>query len=518
MEYIALYRKYRPKSFSEIIGQDNIVTILRNQITMNKIAHAYLFCGTRGTGKTSAAKIFAKAVNCPMHPEGNPCNYCEICKNIEHNQIMDIIEIDAASNRGVDEIRELREKVKYPPTLGTYKVYIIDEVHMLTQEAFNALLKTLEEPPHHVIFILATTEPHKIPATILSRCQRFNFKRIQLADLIESMKYICKEQDIEVDEKALTLIAKNADGAMRDALSILEQCLSVNIEGQVHYEQVEELLGLSHESIIFDLAEKILQRNVKSALEILEFTYENGNEMGQLMDQLILCFRDILVYHISKECKHHYDLSEDHVQRLMKIGEGVPKERLTYDIEILTEMENKMKYSTLPKIMMEVAIIKLCQIEEEIQYASIKKPFTKQGVVKEKQEIYKYHGIEEKSEVIQDKKIDKKEKVKTGQIDINWSTVCKNISKEKPLLASALQMGQVKEITEDKICITFSENDSIHLISANKNQSFIGEMINKMYKKELFIQFSIEEKKDKDGFIQFTKTLFGDDKVTIIED
>lgn len=525
MEYIALYRKYRPKTFDEIIGQNSIVTILKNQIIMDKIAHAYLFCGTRGTGKTSAAKIFAKAVNCSNHVQGNPCNSCEVCDNIDSNQVMDIMEIDAASNRGVDEIRELREKVKYPPTLGKYKVYIIDEVHMLTQEAFNALLKTLEEPPSHVLFILATTEPHKLPATILSRCQRYNFKRIELSDIVSRMKFICESQSIIIDEKTMMLIARNADGAMRDALSILEQCISSNVSGQVDYDYVRDMLGLTNEGSIFDLAEKIILEDVKSALEIIEKVYENGNEMTQLMNQLIMCFRDVLVYHISTGFKQHYDVNEEYAKRLMELGSRVPREKFISYIESLTQMENKMKYSGLPKIIMEVAVIKLCETDNNGVNSDSHVSKNKNVKPIERKISNNHHHLDNNAEnVIKDSKESNinegNKKNKEDSIDslnINWELICKNISMEKPLLASALQMGKLKGIKDNVIIITFNHQDTIHMMSANKNKSFIETIINKMYNKEMFIQFDNEESKD-EAFIKLSKSLFGEDKVKIIED
>ena len=264
----ALYRVYRPQKFEDVVGQEHITKTLRNQIENNNIGHAYLFSGTRGTGKTSTAKIFARAVNCLESKDQEPCNNCDVCKDILNDNIMDVVEIDAASNNSVDDIRELRESVKYSPTKAKYKVYIIDEVHMLSQGAFNALLKTLEEPPSYVIFILATTEPHKIPATILSRCQRFDFKRVTVKDITSRMKKICSEEDIEVEDKALNLIARNSQGALRDALSILDQCISFGDE-KIEYNDVVELLGTVNIEQLFDLAQYIINQDTKESLKVL---------------------------------------------------------------------------------------------------------------------------------------------------------------------------------------------------------------------------------------------------------
>lgn len=514
MEYIALYRRYRPKNFSEIIGQDNIVTILKNQISMEKISHAYLFCGTRGTGKTSAAKIFAKAVNCEQNDNGEPCGICNVCKNIEKSSIMDIIEIDAASNRGVDEIRELREKVKYPPTLGTNKVYIIDEVHMLTQEAFNALLKTLEEPPKHVIFILATTEPNKLPTTILSRCQRFNFKRIEIKDIISKMSFICEELNVRIHEKTLRLIAKNSDGAMRDALSILEQCLSISINNEVCYENVRDLMGLSDDNTVYSIVETIIDKDVNMGLTYLEDAYKNGQEISQLVNQLILCFRDILIYKITNKTDNLNEITEENQVNLMKLGNKIEKKYLGDFIEMLSDMENKIKYSTLPKVLMEVIMIKLCCFN------------TDDIVQKNKQhsinlKTNSYH--KQKKEVTEknEKAIEKNEELVSVKANtrntekIDWDKICKSIIKKKPLVGTSLQMGKASIKNDDIVEIIFDKKDSIHLISIDKNKSFIEEEINNIYNKAFLLQCKIEEDND---MIKLAKNLFGHDKVHVIED
>ena len=287
----ALYRVYRPKTFGDVVGQEHIVKTLKNQIKNNNIGHAYLFSGTRGTGKTSTAKIFARAVNCLNPINEEPCNECEICIDTLNDNIMDIVEIDAASNNSVDDIRELRESVKYTPSKAKYKVYIIDEVHMLSQGAFNALLKTLEEPPSYVIFILATTEPHKIPATILSRCQRFDFKRVSSKDIASRMSYICKKENIEAEEKALSLIARNSQGALRDALSILDQCMSFGNE-KIEYNDVIELLGTVNIDELFELSQSIIDENTKKSLEILNEFIIWGKDIRNLINDLIDHFRN----------------------------------------------------------------------------------------------------------------------------------------------------------------------------------------------------------------------------------
>ncbi|WP_193708461.1 DNA polymerase III subunit gamma/tau [Alkalibaculum sporogenes] len=514
MEYIALYRTYRPKSFAEVIGQNNNITILKNQIVTQKITHAYLFCGTRGTGKTSAAKIFAKAVNCEKNKDGEPCHICNTCKTIENNNIMDIIEIDAASNRGVDEIRELREKVKYPPTIGSYKVYIIDEVHMLTSEAFNALLKTLEEPPKHVIFILATTEPNKLPTTILSRCQRFNFRRIQISDIQSKMEQICKQLNITIEDKTLQLIAKNADGAMRDALSILEQCLSISKENIVSYESVKNLLGISDDHLVYSIIETIVNKDIKSALDYLEEAYKNGKELTQLMNQLILCFRDMLIIKITSAKENLIEASEENIDTLQKLSNQVEKELISYYIESLTDMENKIKFSTLPKVLVEVILIKLCS------FNLISTPHKSNQNIKVQE--YSNNQQDKKNDYILDnvpkKPIEKKKSLDQVNSKFEFKILCEAIKKESPSLGSSLQMGKFVSITENRVNIEFNEGDTIHLLKVNKNKSNIEQQMNEIFQNEYFLNCTEYQIKEDDELVQITKEVFGADKVYLTEE
>ena len=282
MSYTALYRKFRPAVFEDVKGQDHIITTLQNQIKANRIGHAYLFCGTRGTGKTTVAKIFAKAVNCEHPVDGSPCGECAMCRSIAAGTSMNVIEIDAASNNGVDSIREIREEVTYRPTEGRYKVYIIDEVHMLSIGAFNALLKTLEEPPEYVIFILATTEIHKIPVTILSRCQHYDFKRISIETITDRMKELMHTEKVDVEDRALTYIAKAADGSMRDALSLLDQCIAFYLGQKLTYDNVLEVLGAVDTDVFSRLLRKILDRDVAGVLDIVDDLVMMGRELTQL--------------------------------------------------------------------------------------------------------------------------------------------------------------------------------------------------------------------------------------------
>ena len=316
MSYMALYRKFRPTRFSEVKGQDHIVKTLENQMRTGRIGHAYLFCGTRGTGKTTVAKILAKAVNCEHPVDGEPCGECEVCKAIAEGSSMNVIEIDAASNNGVDNIREIKEQVQYSPATGKYKVYIIDEVHMLSIGAFNALLKTLEEPPEYVIFILATTEVHKIPITILSRCQHYDFKRISIETITARMQELMDTEQIEVEDKALRYIAKAADGSMRDALSLLDQCIAFYLGQKLTYDHVLEVLGAVDTDVFSKLLRNVIGRNVAAVLDIVEELVMQGRELTQLVGDFTWYLRNLLLVKTSDNIEDVLDVSTENMMQL----------------------------------------------------------------------------------------------------------------------------------------------------------------------------------------------------------
>lgn len=369
----ALYRAYRPQNFEDVVGQKHIIRTLKNQIENNNIGHAYLFSGTRGTGKTSTAKIFARAVNCENSTNQEPCNECDVCKDILHENIMDVVEIDAASNNSVDDIREIRENVKYSPNKARYKVYIIDEVHMLSQGAFNALLKTLEEPPSYIIFILATTEPHKIPATILSRCQRFDFKRVTVKDMTLRMQKICKEENIEVEDKALNLIARNSQGALRDALSILEQCISFG-DNKIEYKDVVELLGTVNVEQLFELSQCIIDQDTKKSLQILNEFVIWGKDIRNLINDLIDHFRNLMVCKVSKDLDEIISLPEETIQQLKSQANNVEVNDLIRILNILSTTQDGMRTSSNPRILAEVTMMKIAQpMFDESKEALIKR-------------------------------------------------------------------------------------------------------------------------------------------------
>ncbi len=362
MSYLALYRKYRPQTFDEVVGQESITRILKNQIKYNRIGHAYLFSGIRGTGKTSLAKIFAKAINCPNSIDGNPCNQCDVCLKIDRPGVMDIIEIDGASNRGVDEIREIRERIKYPPTVGKYKVYIIDEVHMLTKEAFNALLKTLEEPPEHAVFILATTEPNKCPVTILSRCQRYEIRPIPKNQIIGQMKKICQDILVTMSEESYDFIATRGENSMRDALSLLDQIIDLkDVNGNVAFNDLLDFTGMADKQVINDLVKRIISHDSAGVLTVMRDLVSHGKDNILLMDQLIEYMRGILITKTAQEMAKEILLctSEDLI-KYEELSERLSFDQLYQMISQLIDEKNKLKYSSLQGIIVEMALLKLC--------------------------------------------------------------------------------------------------------------------------------------------------------------
>lgn len=367
--YVALYRKWRPKKFDDICGQEHITVSLKNQIKANRISHAYLFCGTRGTGKTTAAKILAKAVNCHNLKDGNPCEECESCKAIDEGNSIDVFEIDAASNRGIDNIRDLREAVKFTP-IGKYKLYIIDEVHMLTNEAFNALLKTLEEPPAYVIFVLATTEPHKLPATILSRCQRYDFKRISPKCMSDRLSFISKEEGIKIEKEALELIVRNSDGAMRDAISIMDQC-AVYSNKDITVDDVSAVLGIVNDRYLFEVADAILKEDIVRIMKLLSEISEEGKDMQQFTRDLQMHYRNLLMANIVAGAEDVIDLSKEKIDLFKKQSKDYTKESILRCIKILSELSVEMKWSPEPMLLLEVALIKMSKLSKDISYEGL---------------------------------------------------------------------------------------------------------------------------------------------------
>lgn len=371
MSYIALYRKWRPKNFDDIKGQDAIATTLRNQINAGRIGHAYLFCGTRGTGKTSAAKVFAKAVNCTNPQNGNPCGECASCKSIAAGNSMNVIEMDAASNNGVDDVRQIKEDITYSPTDAKYKVYIIDEVHMMSPAAFNALLKTLEEPPSYVIFLLATTDPQKLPITILSRVQRYDFKRIATDVIEDRLREVTKEENISIEDKAVEYIARSAEGGMRDALSLLDQCASFFLDKEITYDRALEVLGAVDTSVFSAFLRCLVAGNVVDSLHVVDKILIQGRDLTQFVIDFTWHLRNVLLIKASRDASEVVDVTKDNLELIKQEASAIPEARLLRYIRIFSELSNDLRYSAQKRVMVEIAIVKICKPQMETNLDSI---------------------------------------------------------------------------------------------------------------------------------------------------
>lgn len=433
MSYTALYRKYRPISFNEMVGQEHITKTLKNQLTSQRVGHAYLFNGGRGTGKTSAAKILARAINCLNPIDGEPCNKCEICKAAISGALTDIVEMDAASNNSVEDIRAIREEVNFLPTLAKYRVYIIDEVHMLSTGAFNALLKTLEEPPDHVKFILATTEPQKLPATILSRCQRFDFKTISPENIVKRLKIICADGEIDITEEALNIISILAEGAMRDALSILERCLQDG-EYKIDENKVKDLIGIPKFESINEIAKNIIEYNIEESLDSVNKILNDGKDLNNIIWEVIKYLKDLLLY---KTTKNKGLYSQIEINQMSELSEEASKERLVNLINEFSKLENEIKWSSQKNIVFQAGIIKLCT-EMDVD------------------------GIEELKIKIRQLE----DKINSGNYNISQNNIRNNLINEKR------QVNQVKKANENII------DNKITDTSNMKSESYWPQIIN----------------------------------------
>ncbi len=466
MAYTALYRKFRPKTFSEMVGQEHITKTLKNQIIAQRVGHAYLFNGGRGTGKTSAAKILARAINCLNPKDGEPCNECEICKGILAGSLTDVVEMDAASNNSVEDIRSIREEVNFLPTLAKYRVYIIDEVHMLSTGAFNALLKTLEEPPEHVKFILATTEPQKIPATILSRCQRFDFKRISDADIIKRLKIVCKESNIEVTEGALKIIASLSEGAMRDALSILERTVQEGVNN-IDENYIKELVGIPKLEYVESVLNGIVEYNVELVLEDINRVLDEGKDVNNFVWELIKFTKDLLVYKTSKKLDLY---SDEDIKKIDSICQKTDKDRLLQIIYSLSELANDIRISSQKLIIFQAGLIKLCNKEtastnSELEHRVAElENIIKNGAIKNVQ-IQNVNTnrasnikttIEAKNISNVNKTVEKKQNVHSGPIAKEWPNIVNDFkSNGKIMLYTNLLNTNAVEINDLVVGIEF---------------------------------------------------------------
>ncbi len=562
--YQALYRQYRPKIFDEVLGQNHITITLKNQIRNENIGHAYLFSGTRGTGKTSTAKIFSRAVNCLDLQDGNPCNQCEICKGIIDESIMDVIEMDAASNRRIDDIRDLREKVVYPPTRAKYKVYIIDEVHMLTQEAFNALLKTLEEPPRHLIFILATTEPEKLPQTILSRCQRFDFKRVSTRDIIRNMKDILGKLNISIDEKVLKLIARNSDGAMRDSLSLLDQCISFK-DDNIKYEDAIEILGITNNDKIVDLSTSLIENDLEKSLSRIDEIIQDGKDINQFIKDIISHFRNLMIVKTSKNPKDLIEIEEETMERYLRDTKDITLDFILRALDILTIADEKAKWSTQPRIILEMATIQIVNLDQTISLEERVKRLemgisnSDQNIKKENLEyknqenthqdthikrkseerlenqtnvVYKEKKQEENPTLNEDENIkgnvshSENKNIEFSSVKNNWEDIIGKIKKEKMNIYALLIEGKPISLENNMLTIGYKEPYGFHKEAVNspQNKEFVEKMLTSYYGTNISISLVMEregvkssedEKKNINKSIKKVTDFFGEDIVEI---
>ena len=470
MGYTALYRKFRPLNFSEMVGQEHITRTLRNQVIEQRVGHAYLFNGGRGTGKTSAAKILARAVNCLNPKDGEPCNECEICKAILSGSLTDVVEMDAASNNSVEDIRAIRDEVNFLPTRAKYRVYIIDEVHMLSTGAFNALLKTLEEPPEHVKFILATTEPQKLPATILSRCQRFDFKRISTQDIIKRLEIICKESNIQISKEALELIAILSEGAMRDAISILERCAAEQTE-EINEDKVRDLVGIPKITYINKLAKGIINKEPEEAINIVNTILEEGKDIDNFLWELIKYIKDILVYKSTLKLEIY---NQEEIKNIKELADSTDKERLLRLIYELSELANNIKWSSQKAIMFEAGIIKACMEVNVVPQNAV----VQEQVVNKKQIT-----PVQKQEAPKERKIEPQNQRNSAQSASYWNNVINKVKQSGKMAIYVNLIGSKASQLNDM---------TVEVELTNKND-FGREMLEKYENKALVEKFVSEE-------------------------
>ncbi|MHB8127859.1 MAG: DNA polymerase III subunit gamma/tau [Mobilitalea sp.] len=494
MSYTALYRKFRPDNFFDVRGQEHIVTTLKNQIKSGRIGHAYLFCGTRGTGKTTVAKLLAKVVNCENPVEGNPCNECRMCKGITAQTSMNVIEIDAASNNGVDNVREIVEEVRYSPTEGRYKVYIIDEVHMLSPGAFNALLKTIEEPPSYVIFILATTEIHKIPVTILSRCQRYDFKRITIDTIALRLTELIQTENVEAEEKALRYIARVADGSLRDALSLLDQCISFFLGKKLTYDNVLEVLGAVDTQVFARLLHYIREQNVSNCIKLLEEIESAGRELGQFTIDFIWYLRNLLLLKTTEDISDIIiEISTENLAILQQEAATIDEQSLIRYIRIFSELSNQVRYATRKRVLVEIALIKLCKPEMEqnlesfISRLKILEEKLEKGVTINTREQGNPSEVGKaqpaKQPVIYPEALpeDLKETAK------NWKNIISQVQRKSPSLGAVLNMATLSVDGNKGLLIVVTDPVDKDLIDSETHMQIIKDTIASLIHKQMQI-------------------------------
>lgn len=507
MSYTALYRKWRPTSFEEVRGQDHIVKTLKNQINSGRIGHAYLFCGTRGTGKTSIAKIFARAVNCEHPVDGSPCGECSMCRQIAEGASLNVVEIDAASNNGVENIRDIREQVQYPPTDGRYRVYIIDEVHMLSIGAFNALLKTLEEPPSYVIFILATTEVHKIPITILSRCQRYDFKRISIDTIAGRLAELTQAEQIDVDDRALRYVARAADGSMRDALSLLDQCVAFHFGEKLTYDNVLEVLGAVDNRVFSKLFQAVLASDTKACIREIEEMIIQGRDLSQLVNDFVWYMRNLLIAKTTDEPGDMLDMSEENLAVLKEEAAGVDTETLMRYIRIFSELSGQLRYASQKRILVEIAFIKLTTPSMEQNLDSILQRITllEQKMQEMPDNLQKLASLapaagqaaSSKTAVVETPPEPKKVSLPPAQYEDlmlmrkEWGRIA-SLSQLVGSIRLSLPKTSVEPAGEGCLCIVCTDENTFGIINREPELKHLQEVVQEKYKKTLQFKVRLE--------------------------
>jgi len=510
MKYQSLYRKWRPQVFEDIIGQKHITQTLMNAISLNRVAHAYIFSGPRGVGKTTTARILAKSLNCEKGPTTHPCNKCEKCIRITNGYSMDVIEIDGASNRGIDDIRDLRNKVKFAPAEGKYKVYIIDEVHMLTAEAFNALLKTLEEPPSHVIFIFATTAPHKIPNTILSRCQWFNFRRIPLQDILIKLKMISKDEELNIDDKALNIIARSSTGSMRDAESTLDQVIAY-CGKEISLHSVRDILGIIKEDIFYDFMEAIIKNDLINGIEIINQISDSGGDPSQFVKNLMEYVHNLsLVKFYTREALDFRGIFTEDRERLLKQSNLIEVEKLFTIVDYLAEVEKKMRYTHHPWILLEMLVVKftseenysLKEVEEERDSEQLDKKLDEKKIEK-KEEVLSKKAVQS---TVKEKKLLVHPHQNSTDIDLEktWPKILDKIKKTKMSVYSFIVANNLLTIEDDKLIIGFNRKYIFHKESLEKkgNKALLKDLIKEEIGKPLIIECIVNDNDKEDSFLE----------------
>ena len=542
MAYTALYREWRPKTFNDVVGQEHITTTLKNQILNHRIAHAYLFCGTRGTGKTSTAKVFAKALNCLNLQDGEPCNECEMCRKINEGLAIDVTELDAASNNGVDKIRDIIDDVKYPPQEAKYKVYIMDEVHMLSAGAVNAFLKTLEEPPNNVIFILATTDPQKLPITILSRCQRFDFKRINNNEITARLRKIVDDQNVLADERSLNLIARVSDGAMRDSLSILDQAISMG-NGNVDYNTVVSMLGLVTNEHLFNLTNAVIQRSVEKSIGIIEDVIYSGKDIYLFIKDLITHYRNLLMAKVTNNPEEVLDMSEENIALIKEQSARLRAEEIMRCIRILQEAENNAKLSKQARLYCELAIIKMCKIEYDTSSEVMLTRFNKleenlkNGSIKVatvESQNNNINAVKKSINNVESKKPTQTQHIEEtlsgnsdSRITINdvqkaWRDILEAFKARRAMVISSLiQIGKPIACANGIVTVQFEKQYqfSRDRLSESKNKPIINEVFSEILQENIKVNFVVEEdNKGSKSTEDILREKIGDDFIDFIDE